>query len=404
MSRKARQKLWWSVHWWLGLWAGSVFVLSGLTGSALVFYQAIDEWLNPERRTVVVSGPYRSFDDMVAAARAARPDLPGPYGLFLPGDRTGVVEAWFKAPVGETGHIQDIEVTIDPYRAEVLSRDRIWGQTVVSFIYELHKAWLLDEVGEAVVGCAGLLLVLSIGSGLYLWWPKAGRYRQAITFNPRGTRSRRYYDAHKLTGVAGSLMLLVLAGTGVYLEFPNYIVPLVKAVLPVPVEIERHSTVTLGTRPIPVDRAVAIARQRLPDGELKWIGLPQQVGDAFQIGLRQPEEVRRTSSDSIVWLDQYSGAVLHVQDWREFTAGETVLAWFFPLHNGEAFGLTGRWIVFVSGFLPLILYVTALRLWWLKRQAHRRQRIKTDLSVTTVPLLSLTSSTESFDRQSDVDR
>ncbi len=262
MSRKARQKLWWSVHWWLGLWAGSVFVLSGLTGSALVFYQAIDEWLNPERRTVVVSGPYRSFDDMVAAARAARPDLPGPYGLFLPGDRTGVVEAWFKAPVGETGHIQDIEVTIDPYRAEVLSRDRIWGQTVVSFIYELHKAWLLDEVGEAVVGCAGLLLVLSIGSGLYLWWPKAGRYRQAITFNPRGTRSRRYYDAHKLTGVAGSLMLLVLAGTGVYLEFPNYIVPLVKAVLPVPVEIERHSTVTLGTRPIPVDRAVAIARRR----------------------------------------------------------------------------------------------------------------------------------------------
>ena len=373
MSRKARQKLWRSVHWWLGLWAGCVFVLIGLTGSALVFYQTIDEWLNPERRTVVGSGPYRSFEDMVDAARAARPDLPGPYGLFLPGDRTGVVEAWFKAPAGETGHIQDIEVTIDPYRAEVLSRDRTWGRTFVSFIYEFHKDWLLDEVGEAVVGCVGLLLVLSIGSGLYLWWPKAGRYRQAITFNPRGTRIRRYYDLHKLSGVAGSLVLLVLAFTGLYLEFPNYIVPLVKAALPVPVETEWHSTVTLGTRPIPVDRAVAIARQRLPDGELKWIGLPQQVGDAFQIGLRQPEEVRRTSSDSIVWLDQHSGAVLHVQDWREFTAGETVLAWLFPLHNGEAFGLAGRWIVFVSGFLPLVLYITALRMWWLKRQAHRRQ-------------------------------
>ncbi|SPP65565.1 PepSY-associated TM helix domain-containing protein [Nitrospira lenta] len=378
MSRKARQKLWWAVHGWLGLWVGCVFALSGLTGSALVFYQTIDEWLNPEQRTVVDSGPYRPYTEMLAAARAARPDLPGPYGLFLPQARPGVVEAWFKVPAGAAGHVQDIEVPIDPYRAAVLSRGRIWGQTVVSFIYELHKAWLLDEVGEAVVGCAGLLLVLSIGSGVYLWWPKAGRYRQAVTFNPAGSRIRRLYDLHKLSGIAGSLVLLVLAFTGLYLEFPHYVVPLVKVLLPVPVETEWYSTVIPDARPIPVDQAVAIAMQRLPDGELKWIGLPQQAGDAFQIGLRRPEEVRRTSSDSVVWLDQYSGAVLHVRDWRQFTAGETVLAWLFPLHTGEAFGLTGRWIVFVAGFLPFILYVTALRMWRLKRKAQRRQKITAD--------------------------
>lgn len=404
MSRKARQKLWRSVHWWLGLWAGGVFALSGLTGSALVFYQAIDEWLNPERCMVVGSGPYRPFEDMVAAARAARPDLPGPYGLFLPQARPGVVEAWFKAPAGDAGHVRDIEVPIDPYHAEVLSRGRVWGRTVVSFIYELHKAWLLDEVGEAVVGGTGLLLVFSIGSGVYLWWPKAGRYRAALGFNTGGSSIRRYYDAHKLTGLAGSLVLFVLAGTGIYLEFPAYVVPLVKAVLPVPVETERRSTVTPDARPIPVDRAVAIAMQRLPDGELKWIGLPQQASDAFQVGLRQPGEVRRTSSDSIVWLDQYSGAVLQIRDWRQFTAGETVLAWLFPLHNGEAFGLTGRWIVFLCGVIPAILYVTALRMWWLKRQAHRRQSIKADPPVAMVRLPSLTNSTGSFDQQSDPDR
>lgn len=380
-------------------------MLISLTGSFLVFYQAIDEWLNPERRTVVASGPYRSFEDMVAAARAARPDLPGPYGLFLPQARPGVVEAWFKTTAGEAGHGQDIEVAIDPYRAEVLNRGRVWGRTVVSFIYEVHQAWLLDEVGEAVVGCVGLLLVLSIGSGVYLWWPKAGRYRQAITFNPQGSGIRRYYDLHKLSGIAGSLVLLVLAFTGLYLEFPNYVVPLVKALLPVPVETERYSTVIQDARPIPVDRAVAIAMQRLPDSELKWIGLPQQAGDAFQVGLRRPEEVRRTSSDSVVWLDQYSGEVLHVRDWRQLTAGETVLAWLFPLHNGEAFGLTGQWIVFFTGFIPLVLYVTALRMWWLKREAHRRrQSIKADLPVAMVRLPSLTSSTRSFDRQSDLDR
>ncbi|MCS6286507.1 MAG: PepSY domain-containing protein [Nitrospira sp.] len=404
MNRAARQKQWLRVHWAIGLFAGALFAVMGLTGSALVFYQAIDEWLNPDRLIIEGDGTYRSFDDMAAAARAARPDLTGPYGLFLPQSRSGVVEAWFKAPAGDAEHVRDIEVTIDPYRAEVLSRDRIWGRTVVSFIYELHKAWLLDEVGETVVGGMGLLLVLSIGSGVYLWWPKPEKYRLAITFNPKGSRIRRQYDAHKLAGIAGSLVLLLLAGTGIYLEFPAYVVPLVKVVLPVPGETEWRSTAKPDVRPISVDQAVTIAMQRLPDGELKWIGLPLQADDVFQVGLRRPEEVRRTSSDSIVWLDQYSGIVLQVQDWRRFTAGETFLAWLFPLHNGEAFGLTGRWVVCFTGVIPLVLYVTALRMWWLKRQAHRRQRIKTETPVEPARPSFRLDTIESINRQSDLDR
>ena len=384
MSRTARQKLWLQVHWWLGLSAGFVFVLSGLTGSALVFYQAIDEWLNPERRTVVDSGPYRSFEEMVAAARAARPDLPGPYGLLLPQEHSGVVEAWFKAPVDESGHAQDIEVTVDPYHAKVLSRDRIWGQTFVSFIYELHKGWLLDKVGETLVGVFGFLMILSVGTGLYLWWPKAGRYRQAIGFSSNGSPIRRYYDVHKLTGIAGSLALLVLACTGLYLEFPEYVVPLVKVVLPVPDETEWRSTMSPEARPMSVDQAVVIAKRHFPAGELKWIGLPQHADGVIEIGLRQPGEVRRTSGESIVWLDQYSGVVLGVRDWRLLTSGETFLAWLFPLHNGEALGFIGRIIVFVTGFVPLILYITGIRMWWLKRVARRRQKHAPDVGMARV--------------------
>lgn len=76
----------------------------------------------------------------------------------------------------------------------------------------------------------------------------------------------------------------------------------------------------------------------------------------------------------MVWLDQYSGVLLKVRDWQAFTVGETFVAWLFPLHNGEAFGLIGRWIVFFAGLIPLVLYVTALRMWWIKRQAHQRQK------------------------------
>lgn len=373
MNRAARQKQWLRVHWAIGLFAGALFAVMGLTGSALVFYQAIDEWLNPDRLIVEEDGTYRSFDDMAAAARTAKSDVPGPQGLLLPQTRDGVVVAWFKWRDGRSDSARDLEVTIDPYNAEVRSRDRIWGKTLVSFVYELHKGLWLGRVGEIVAGILACLLVLSVSTGLYLWWPKPRRVRQALTFRSEGSLIRRQYDLHKLSGLASAPAVFVLACTGLYLEFPDAVVSLMGVVGAVSEETEVRSTVRPDAQPITVDEAVWIAKGVFPDGELKWIGLPQQADDAVQIGLRQPDEVRRTGGDSVVWLDQYSGAVLKVRDWRTLAAGDRFLCWLFPLHNGEAFGLTGRWIVFFTGFIPLVLYITALRMWWLKRQAHRRQ-------------------------------
>lgn len=373
VSRMPWQKLWLRVHWWLGLFAGAMFVFIGLTGSTLVFYQALDAWLNPERLTTGGRGIYRSFDEMATAARMALPDVPGPYVLLLPSDNQGVVVAWFEKSTGEQGRAREIEVAIDPYRSTVLSHDRVWGSTPVSFVYEFHQALLLESVGETILGFFALLLLLSVATGLYLWWPRPGRIREAFTIKSEGSRLRRLYDLHKLSGISAALIILILAFTGLYLEFPAYVSPLVGSISSLPEEPVLRSNTDSERRSIPIDRAVTIARSIFPSGELKWIGLPQQRDDVFQIGLRQPNEVRRSSGESIVWLDQYSGEVLRTRDWHRLTGGETFLAWLFPLHNGEAFGLIGRWIVFVTGFIPSVLYATALRMWWLKRKAHMRR-------------------------------
>jgi uncharacterized iron-regulated membrane protein len=128
-----------------------------------------------------------------------------------------------------------------------------------------------------------------------------------------------------------------------------------------------------GAPSLSVEQAVGLAQSRFPEGRITYIGIPHELTDAYQITVHRPGDVRASVGNSEVWLDQFSGAILKSHDWRTATAGDTFVAWLFPLHNGEAFGLIGRLIVFVCGFVPLILYVTALRVWWLKRQAHRRQ-------------------------------
>ena len=370
------RKFWLKLHLYIGLFGGGLFVLMSLTGSFLVFYKAIDEWLNPSLMTKSGKGTYRPLNEIVSAAKAA-----GPVGGVLdsiewPSHRHGVFLTWYKVQTDNVDKFRWLQVTIDPYTAAVLTKDREWGGYLVSFIYNLHQSLMMDDPGETIVGFVAIALLLSIITGLYLWWPRPGRLRQALTFTLRGSVIRRHYELHKLSGFYSAIILGMLAFTGVYLVFGDYVVPIVRLFSPVQELSEDRVVQSLpdaGAEPLSAEQAVALARQVFPEGELRYLGLPQEVQGVYYVALHQPGEVRASGGESQVWLDQYSGKVLRVHDWNRFTAGETFLAWLFPLHNGEAFGLTGRWIVFVAGFVPLLLYVTALRMWWLKRTAHRRQ-------------------------------
>lgn len=210
------------------------------------------------------------------------------------------------------------------------------------------------------------VLFLSVGSGIYLWWPSPGQLRRAFSYKSWLKQHSPPLRAPQLSGMSGAAILLILAGTGFYLAFPSLITSLVQifsAVRQVQPESEPHSTLPTGTHRLPVTEAVAIAQRTFPDANVMWIGFPSRPLDVFTVGLRQPGEVGETEGQSQVWIDQYSEAVLRIQDWRTFTKGETFVAWLFPLHNSEAFGLPGRWIVFLTGFVPPILYVIALRMW-----------------------------------------
>lgn len=370
-------KFWLKLHLYLGLFGGGLFVLMSLTGSFLVFYKTIDEWLNPALVTTSGEGSYRPLNDIVAVAQAAGPPDGALESLEWPLHRHGVFLAWYNVQTSVADEFRMIQVSIDPYTGTVRTKDREWGSYLVSLIYKLHASLLIGDVGRTILGFVAIALLASISTGLYLWWPRPGRLPQALTFTSTRSPIRRQYEWHKLSGFYSAILLGMLAFTGLYLEFSDYMVPIVRLFSPVPEYPEEgslHSVPIAGTPPLSAEQAIALAGQVFPDGELRYLGLPQGDHGVYHVAVHQPGEVRPSGGESQVWLDQYSGQVLRAQDWRQFTGGERFLAWLFPLHNGEAFGLVGRWGVFITGFVPLVLYVTALRMWWLKRQAHRRQK------------------------------
>jgi uncharacterized iron-regulated membrane protein len=115
----------------------------------------------------------------------------------------------------------------------------------------------------------------------------------------------------------------------------------------------------------------AITDARFPDGQYRWIVFPQDEKDVYLVGKREVNEVNQKIPYRSLWLDQYSGKILHVRENRSATAGDTFEQWLYPLHNGEAFGLMGQSIILITGLVPLMLYVTGVIRWLQKRRARK---------------------------------
>ncbi len=373
------RKLWLKVHLYLGLTAGVILVLLGLTGSIIVFWQELDAWLNPDLLTTQGAGEYRPLNEISAAGRAALPNTMGDaFYLLAPQGPQEVIHVNYFTTRAQDGTLRDrfIQIFVDPYTGEVLgSRDG--DRNLIRVIHDLHRSLLLGGAGETIVGIVGLLLLISITTGIYLWWPQPGKIRQAFMIRRGAEFARLNLDIHNTTGIYSAVVLLVIGLSGVYMVFPHYVQPAVNVFSLISKAPENlQSAPRPGAKPIPPAQALTIAQGVFPGAELKWMDVPLKARGVYLINLRLPGEVTKSFGSNHVYIDQYSGEVLASVGARNLSAGETFLQWQFPLHNGEAFGLIGRLIVFFSGFVPLVLFITGLLIWLKKRRASSASRAK----------------------------
>lgn len=371
------RRVWIQVHLLIGLSAGAIFVVMGLSGSVLVFNQAVDRWLNPQQLTAPLGETWKSLDELVAAARAAEPARAGPAALEWPYDDRGALVVWFKDPAtAREGEKADwFEVDVDPYTGKALGARSYTGH-LTGFLYELHESLMAGSAGEVLVALTGVLLAVSLATGAYLWWPRSGRMLQAFSFQDRSHPVQRHLDLHRLTGVVCLMVLMVVALSGVGVIYREEIPPLLNEMVTVrhwPGEL--NSTLRPDTPPLSASQIVAIARQRFPGSTVRWLDFPVDATDVFRIGLRNPQEPAGAGAAATdrLWLDQYTGELLAERDWQAFSSIDKVLSVMIDLHNGQAFGLPGRVIVCLAGLALPVLYVTAIRMWWLKRIARRRK-------------------------------
>lgn len=369
------KKLWFQLHWLVGITAGTVLIVIGLTGAILAFRDELLDVFNPGVTSVAArQAPVLAPPQVADAVRRAHPAsrISSITVYAEPGASARVTLA--PAPGGKHGET----VFVDPYSGAMLPSLRY--DDVFEWVESLHRFLLLPrDDGRPVVGALALCLMGLALSGLYLRWPRrALDWRTWLTFDTRLTGRSFLWGLHSVAGTWALAAYLVFTVSGVYWSFD-----VVRDTVDGWAGVRRPPREASVPKPKAAKEAGA-RRAEAVDLTLAWSTFQQQAPGWKTVVLRPPE--RATQPLQVLWLDgeathirarsrmsinQQTGAIVRHEPYARMGVTARALTTFYPLHIGTYFGLPGRLFMFFASLLLPGFAVTGWML-YLKRRRQKR--------------------------------
>lgn len=357
------------LHWLLGLTAGLVLMLVGVTGGILSVEEEVTGLMSPGIVTVPArEGPRLTPDALVARLRDEAPGKRVTL-MILNGapDRAAQVRL-------ADGPGRGTDTYVDPYDGRVLGPAR--GEGFFETVRRLHR-WLLlpgdgDGWGRTITGASALALVYLALSGLYLRWPK-GRRDWRIWLKPALNRRGRalYWSLHAVVGTWVLVLYLVMALTGLWWSYGWYRDGATTLLTGRPPAAAQARTMTKKEgAPVPLDPAFA-AFAAATNGRYATASLaPAREGETVRIRAVAADAAHFQARDE--WRFRPDGTLASRDLYAERALGARLAGSMLALHEGKFFGPVG-WIAFMLAALAMPLFgVTGLLLYLGRRRSRRR--------------------------------
>ena len=390
------------IHLWAGLGAGILFILLGLSGSALVYPSLLQ--LSPPVPKAAAQGSPLPLEQIISAARATVPNaqnaavavtLPqaagnavtvhftvqrGGGGEARDAQRQGNAEAGRAPPKRNAGRggppvrrVGDLQVFVDPVSGQVLGNRMAAPSPWLGFVHQMHEAMLLGRDGRTLVAWLGAGMLFLGASGLYLWWPRKGQWKFAFGVRRNARGFRLYRDIHGMLGIWFWAVFLFVTVTSIPLGFPT-VLRLVTANAPraegLPRGFGQTQTVDAPDSAIPLRLADLIAAaEKVSGAKAMNVVIPAQRNRPIAVFLAGNDGEAFLSN---VAINPYTGVVLPTPG--RLRDGGFNRGTIEELHRGDRLGPVWKFLVFLSGFLPLIFVVTGFMMWLKKRQNKSRTR------------------------------
>jgi uncharacterized iron-regulated membrane protein len=352
-----------NLHLYIGLAAGLFLLLSGLTGSMIVFRDEIEGLTHPE---LMETAPGEKRIPVQAVLDTVKRAYPEDKLLYLRMPRTPQ-----ETYVLRMNSAHDLFVYVNPYNGELLGGHR-QKDTFMGWIALVHTELLSGELGKNILGVSALLLICMCGTGLFLWWPPNGirNISRGFKIGWSAPWKKFIFDVHRAFGAYTIIFLIIVAFTGVSLVFNKAVAELINSLTAsAPRPSPPNSRVDEAADSIPsLDALLNHADHVLP-APTTWVTFPQTPQAPLVVRKRTPDEFN-PNGRSFIYFDQYTGEVLLVENASNAPLGARIFNTFYPIHTGVIGGFPTRMVQVVMGLAPLFLFATGYMMWRNRRKAR----------------------------------
>ncbi|MGD9773428.1 PepSY domain-containing protein [Diaphorobacter sp.] len=322
--------VWRQLHRWLGLVAGTIALVLGITGTLLALDPLRNAWqAAPAAQDVPVATLVQRVQASVPGAEEIR---------RLPSG--GIVVHAF-----DNGQAQALRV--DPADGRVLGGYQ--PSLLPRWVKNLHRALLMGDGGRMAAAVVALAMLGLSVTGLVLLQRRMGGWRH-LAGPVRGTLAQRL---HVLAGRVALPVLAVSAAAALVMSAATF------GLMPLDAGAEPDVASVQGSQlALPAGQLPLLQSLRVQD--LRKLNLP---------AADDPQDIWRvTTAQGQGWVDRYSGQTLA---WQDATAAQRVHDWALLLHTGEGAWVWALLLGAMGASIPLF-WTTGALLWWQARRSRPR--------------------------------
>ncbi|ENW95419.1 hypothetical protein F903_01178 [Acinetobacter sp. NIPH 298] len=368
------KKAFFQIHWFLGITAGLILSLMGVTGAIYSYDQQILKWINHDSYVVEAAVvPKLTPAQLYLHFNQQQPEIEI-NSITIATDPTASSTVNIKKEGARRGY----NMMVNPYTAEVLPE--VKGREFFLFIQRLHRNLTAGEYGAQITGASTLMLIFFVLSGIYLRFPKKHTFKQWFLIKPKLKGRNFIWDLHAVVGTWVIVFYLLFACTGLYWSYDWWRAGMFKVMgVEQPQRNQHNPEQHKNEQPDLSNQQIGMVLTQT------WTGVNANIGREYSsltlnIPKQDDQKVELTFVDAIAQHERARNqAVYNYQEhkfekfelYEDKKLNEKIMSSMLPVHRGSFFGSTYQFIAMLASLAMPLFFVTGWML-YLKRRKQKR--------------------------------
>ncbi|WP_407411735.1 PepSY domain-containing protein [Acinetobacter sp.] len=368
------KKIFFQLHWFLGISAGLILSIMGVTGAIYSYESQILKWINQDSYVVQVENrPVLTPAEIYQRYSSQYPDAKI-NSITVAQDPSAAASVNVVKEGARRGHT----IMINPYSAQALPE--IQGRAFFQFIQDLHRNLTVGPVGKQITGASTLMLIFFVLSGLYLRWPKRHSIKQWLFVKPKLNGRNFIWDLHAVVGTWVVIFYLILACTGLYWSYDWWRNGMFKVL-----GVERSQPQAATPQGGQGGRAEKISPTELNIALTQsWQGFNQVGRDFSTLTMTLPKradgqvsmsffdaEPQHERARNNLTFNYQTNSVEKLELYEDKKLNEKIMSSMLPVHRGSFFGSVYQFMAMLASLAMPLFFITGWML-YLKRRKQKQ--------------------------------